>query len=218
MDKNTPTGPDNFFTDPSRFLHIFDTFFPYKISMSYPMVLRWFAVVLTLQGMAGSGWSKTPRQVKVDAINLLLPGENSIDPEDLDPRFLLKVSRVVKRLKKQGHSPVFGSTYRSPKRQDFIFTVSIYAALLGRQPATYVRGGFSCHNRRKNGKPAALAADIVPGDDLSLAQKARFYKALGKAARREGLIWGGAWKKSNPKWRDHGLGWDPAHIQSRRCR
>ena len=29
--------------------------------------------------------------------------------------------------------------------------------------------------------------------------------------------WGGSWAKTNPTWRKYGLGWDPAHVQSRQC-
>ena len=67
---------------------------------------------------------------------------------------------------------------------------------------------FSFHNSQKpDGTPNAYAADIV---DLRwgwepAAEKNGFWKALGKAAQDEGLVWGGSWKGFT----------DVAHVQNR---
>ena len=149
-----------------------------------------------------------------------LPGEETNDRAKLDPVFATHVEAIVAGLRAEGHDPRDAATYRDPERQDFIYDVGQLLEMFGARPMTRARGGRSCHNNRAlTGDAAALAADIVPGPDLTTAaQKAAFFHALGKAAKARGLGWGGDWARKNPDWKKHGLGWDPAHVQSPRCR
>jgi len=91
--------------------------------------------------------------------------------------------------------------------------------------ATRARGGQSCHNHTVGGEPASWAADVwdgglslglMVGDHEALAAQVPFLHALGVAARAEGLAWGGDWSRRAP-WSELGLGWDPAHLEDRRC-
>ena len=146
-------------------------------------------------------------------------GKSSRSLEDLDPVFRGKVQRVLDRLRRQGYQPEIMSTYRSARRQDLIFELSQVARWLGRKPWTQARGGQSCHNSvDAQGQPAALAVDILDEQRQSGDDSAKFYHALGKAAAAQSLGWGGRWKRSNPYWKRKGLGWDPGHLQSWRCR
>lgn len=44
-----------------------------------------------------------------------------------------------------------------------------------------------------------------------------FLRALGAAAKDEGLRWGGDWHGKPSAWDSHGLGWDPAHVELTPC-
>ncbi len=152
------------------------------------------------------------------ALNLLLPGHSSVSLDSLDPDFRARVQKVVLGLHKRGYSPRVVSSYRSPMRQDVIFTASTVSRFVGRGTYTQVSGGQSCHNHEVDGDAAALAIDITDPHADTMRAKATFYKALGAEAKKAGLAWGGNWKRSNRAWRRYGLGWDPGHIESRRCR
>lgn len=148
------------------------------------------------------------------------PGAETDSMHALDPKFRPALERVLARLRKQGWHPYVRSTYRSPRRQEAMYNMSQARELFGAGPGTHAKGGESCHNHRTDDdQPGALAADIVPGegDKQDTRSRARFYWALGKAARAEGMVWGGSWAKTNPTWRKYGLGWDPGHVQSKRC-
>ncbi len=146
----------------------------------------------------------------------LLPGQETNDRAALDPRFRAKVERVLSALQKEGFRPRLVSSYRSARRQNAYCTLGRISQKLGSGPWTQARGLHSCHNARTPDGPASLAADVVPTAHTA-SEKARFYWALGRAAERQGLRWGGRWRQTNKLWARFGLGWDPAHIQSRRC-
>ena len=75
----------------------------------------------------------------------------------------------------------------------------------------------SCHNNVRKGKPSSLAIDLhIYG--ASEEQTIDFYKQLRSKATQAGLISGGNFKKSNAYWREHGLGWDPGHVQTASCK
>jgi hypothetical protein len=154
------------------------------------------------------------------ARNLVLPGVERHRMADLESGFRRDVERVLAALRRRGFEPRVLVTYRDSRRQDLIHGVSRLAERLGLDPITRVRGGRSCHNRTgSDGEPAALAVDLGSSrSDLTLKQQACFYRALGAAARDRGLVWGGSWRRRNATWRRFGLGWDPGHIQSPRCR
>ena len=68
----------------------------------------------------------------------------------------------------------------------------------------------------KKGKRASLAVDlhIYKSHERNVA----FYLRLRELVRKAGLESGGDFKKSNPIWAKHGLGWDPGHVQVLNCR
>ena len=90
------------------------------------------------------------------------------------------------------------------------------------------KGGDSCHNKQdRSGKPAATAVDIWGKPygafiawklDIHFNEHIRFFNALGKVVADVGLEWGGRWTSQHSIWTEHGLGWDPAHIQMGRCK
>ena len=143
-----------------------------------------------------------------------LTGERS-DLAALHPDFLPRVEAVLARLEAAGHPARLSATWRSPWRQDVVLALSRLSERLGRAPGTRVQGGASCHNQQLHGVPASAAADVrmrLPG---TRDAQATFYKALGAAARAEGLRWGGDWAQRSPTWAAYGLGWDPGHIEAR---
>ena len=150
--------------------------------------------------------------------NAALPGVATTQLSHLDPNFRAKVDRVLTTLRDQGYEPRIASTYRSARRQDALFTLGRVSQRLGGPPWTNARGGMSCHNKARGTTPASQAIDIVPPRRLRTASaKSKFYGALGVAAESEGLRWGGRWSQRNPTWARYGLGWDPGHVQSKRC-
>ena len=80
---------------------------------------------------------------------------------------------------------------------------------------TLVRGGGSCHNRERDGEPAAVAVDLRPARGLDHAAQVCFFRALGAAAHAAKLRWGGDWKRRDPTWAPDDLGWDPGHVEDR---
>jgi peptidoglycan L-alanyl-D-glutamate endopeptidase CwlK len=144
----------------------------------------------------------------------------SSDLADLDPAFRARVDRVVSRLVTAGYAPVASCTFRSADTQDLLYGVAPGVA-------TRAKGGQSCHNHAAaDGSPAAWAADlwnggmnlgILAGLSYALDAQVPFLRALGAAARAEGVAWGGDWSHRPGPWADRGLGWDPAHLEDRRC-
>ena len=148
-------------------------------------------------------------------LDLPLPGTESRSLSHLHPRFRTEVEAVLTELRSQGLSPRVSATWRSPRRQEALFALSALGELAGRGPATKVRGGDSCHNQEADGAPAAVAIDIRARRPASLDEQAAVYQALGRAAHKRGLRWGGDWMRTNPTWAAYGLGWDPAHLEAR---
>ncbi len=145
----------------------------------------------------------------------LVPGHATVDLDHLHPDFRPRVARVVARLEAEGHTVRVAGVWRSPERQDAIYAFSQLAERLGGSPGTRARGGTSCHNQEADGDPASAAIDLRGGSGLTIDEQAAFYRALGDAARDEGLRWGGDWTRSNPTWARRGLGWDPGHVEDR---
>ena len=64
-------------------------------------------------------------------------------------------------------------------------------------------------------KPASLAVDLhIYGE--SVHKTVQFYKRLRDLSVKAGLRSGGNFKKTNPHWKQFGLGWDPGHVYLRR--
>jgi hypothetical protein len=114
----------------------------------------------------------------------------------LDPDLRPKVEKILKSLTDSGFQPKIFFGWRSVQVQLEIFN----------QGNTTVK--FSFHNAQKpDGTPNSHAADIVDkrwGWDPP-AEKNGFWKALGKAAKDQSLVWGGDWKGFT----------DVAHVQNR---
>jgi hypothetical protein len=145
-----------------------------------------------------------------------LPGEDIASLEVMHPDFLPAVDAVVAELEAAGWQVRVSSGWRSPERQDAIYHLGQLGVRLGASPWTSLRGGMSCHNQlQDDGSPGAAAVDLSPGGVEQLEQRAAFYQALGQAASRRGLRWGGSFRRSNPVWARYGMGWDPAHIEDR---
>jgi hypothetical protein len=110
----------------------------------------------------------------------------------LHPELRGKVLTIMQVLRSQGFNPMLNYGWRSSKEQ----------AMLVKRGWSKV--SFSFHNATLNGKPAAVAADIVDASFIrhskdrmltggsEVARKA-FWSALGKAAKDQGLVWGGDW-------------------------
>lgn len=127
-------------------------------------------------------------------------GDSSSWPQErklasLHPRFRPRVSAVIARLRADRFRPVIVYGWRSVAVQERLF----------RAGTSKVR--FSFHNAQTpDGLPAAWAVDLVDDRWYWREPDAHvFFRALGRAAKAEGLIWGGDWK-----FRD----W--AHVQGRR--
>jgi len=105
-----------------------------------------------------------------------------------------KVERVTDALKAQGFRPKIVYAWRS---------VAVQQELVAKGRS---RVRFSFHNAQKrDGSPRAYAADIIDRRwAWSATAKANgFWEALGNAAKREGLFWGGDWRSFK----------DWAHVQ-----
>ncbi len=145
-----------------------------------------------------------------------LPGDDVASLEVLHPELRPRVDAVVAELETQGWEVRISSGWRSSERQEAIYAVGQVGERLGRSPWSRVRGGRSCHNQvLADGSPGSAAVDLAPAGVEDLAQRAAFYQALGDAAHRQGLRWGGDFAQSNAVWARYGMGWDPAHIEDR---
>lgn len=116
-------------------------------------------------------------------------GVSSTSLQALDPSFAPKVSAMLAALSAQGWQPRIVSGWRSIDEQAKL-------KAMGRSTVS-----FSFHNAvNASGQPAALAVDVVDkryGYGTTTSTKdgaARFWPALGAAAKAQGLFWGGDWK------------------------
>lgn len=135
----------------------------------------------------------------------LLPGEERRDLDSLAPAFRACVAELLEHLPDHGFHPVVRGTWRNARRQ------GLYHRLGGSQRAT----GSLHQAMGAAGDPAAAAVDIAdlwPLIDFDHA--AAFYIALRDIAPGHGLVTGGTWARSNPRWAAYDLGWDPGHVQS----
>ncbi len=128
-------------------------------------------------------------------------GDSSRWPQEkkllsLHESFRPKVEAVLASLREDGFQPHIVYAWRS------------IAVQLGLVACGKSKVRFSFHNAQMpDGTPASYAADIVDSRWLwtPAAESNGFWRALGAAARAQGLVWGGDWK-SFP---------DLAHIQAR---
>lgn len=126
-----------------------------------------------------------------------------------------KVHAVLTDLEGHGLKPLIASsTYRTPAQQ----------RKLKRQGRSKLSWGFHCAT--KNGKPCALAADIVDANK-GWGASFKFWMMLGSSATAHGMEWGGFWGLPKAlrhelkrawlykRWERRKIGWDPAHIQTK---
>jgi len=112
----------------------------------------------------------------------------------MNPQFRVKVKAVIKALKEDGFKPKIFYGWRSEAVQ-----LDLYI-----RKRSKVK--FSFHNAaKKDGVPNAFAADIIDSRYAwsDKPETKKFWEALGKAAKVQGLYWGGDWKSFK----------DWAHIQ-----
>ncbi|MCB1934725.1 MAG: M15 family metallopeptidase [Nitrosomonas sp.] len=141
-------------------------------------------------------WANSPVHV-----NEQWSGDSSKWPQtkklqSLNPAFRIKVQNVLDALAQRGFQPKIFFGWRSVAVQQELFA----------KGRTKVR--FSFHNAQKpDGTPNAYAADIID-KRWGWNQEAKdngFWSALGEAAKKQGLVWGGDWTSFK----------DVAHIQGR---
>lgn len=140
------------------------------------------AVALWPQGVGTSSAAQR------NALVLGEGGDSSIDrnPANLLPGFRARLERVFLRMQAQGFRPILWEGRRSQAR----------AAMLAR------RGTGIVHSMHVPG----AAADVLD-HDLHWNAPQAFWKALGAAAKAEGLVWGGDFKRG-----------DVDHLQAVRTR
>jgi peptidoglycan L-alanyl-D-glutamate endopeptidase CwlK len=106
--------------------------------------------------------------------------------DSLNPEFRKKVEKVILDLKSQGYKP----------RIDYGWRDLAYQQELVKKGAS--KTTFSWHNvTTDKGEPAALAVDFIDNSvfkNKKWDDNAKFWEDLGKAARKQGLVWGGDWK------------------------
>ena len=102
----------------------------------------------------------------------------------MKPELAIKVRQVLAALSAKGFQPKVFYGWRS---------VTVQARLFA-EGKSKVKFGF--HNAQKpDGTPNAYAADIIDSRYAwnKEAERSGFWKALGAAAKAQGLVWGGDW-------------------------
>jgi hypothetical protein len=118
---------------------------------------------------------KPPREISADR-----------DLAKLAPRFRAAVERVLAEMRRAGFQPAVVEALRTPERQEYLFGFG-RSYDDGRGVVTQAStADWSWHGY-------GLAVDIVCAKRAWDAPP-EFWRALGAAARDEGLVWGGDWK------------------------
>lgn len=150
---------------------------------------------------------------------LLCPGETSAELSSLDGRFSEQLTPILDQLESEGFSVSVSDAYRSHEKQRCYLKISkAIKEYTGQNGFTTVYR--SCHNNVRAGEPASLAVDlrVNAGWIRSREEEAAFYLRLRELVRSaKGLKSGGDFLQSNPRWAEHGLGWDPGHVEVRGC-
>ena len=140
------------------------------------------------------------------------PGLESSNPLHLDPDFRAKINTILQNLEARGTPFVIRATFRDSVRQSYYKS----------QGWSSVSKSYHMNVDMDRGRPAALAADLVPRDisvEPPNQQAADAYLALLEEAQRTGLTTGATWFVGNlgrtTPWRKWSVGWDPAHVK--RC-
>jgi hypothetical protein len=137
-----------------------------------------------------------------------VPGTSDLAP--LAPAFRIKVITVLAELTEQGFDAVVAESIRTPERQASIFgkgrtVAQVVAAGLDAKYAWPDNPDGICTNAASHLFSVhghGLAVDVVSKSKQWNAPQA-FWNALGAAAQKHGLTWGGTWKRPH----------DVPHIQ-----
>ena len=158
---------------------------------------------------------------------LVFPGRHTVRLDHLEPEFRVQIETLIERMEGHGYRVRVESTYRSERRQDFLYRLPLYGREKGvRGGFTNAPGGHSCHNSvGVDGQPASLAVDLwgyrfgplLSLNRRALARHAEYFEVLGEEAKALGLNWGGDFSGESP-WQSLGIGKDPPHVSSKRCR
>ena len=111
---------------------------------------------------------------------------------DLHPQMQPMVTRFLANARAAGIDLLVTCTYRSNEEQAALYAIG--RTKPGRI-VTNARLGRSTHNNTLNGKPAALAVDVVPLRDGKPVWSASdpVWKRVGEIGEKVGLEWAGRW-------------------------
>ena len=111
---------------------------------------------------------------------------------DLHPQMQPIMTRFLANARAAGIDLLVTCTYRSNEEQAALYAIG--RTKPGRI-VTNARPGRSTHNNTLNGKPAALAADVVPLRDGKPVWSASdpVWKRVGEIGEKVGLEWAGRW-------------------------
>ena len=112
---------------------------------------------------------------------------------DLHPQMQPMVTRFLANARAAGIDLLVTCTYRSNEEQAALYAIG--RTKPGRI-VTNAKPGRSTHNNTLNGKPAALAVDVVPLRDGKPVWSASdpVWKRVGEIGEKVGLEWAGRWK------------------------
>jgi peptidoglycan LD-endopeptidase CwlK len=111
---------------------------------------------------------------------------------DLHPQMQPMVTRFLANARAAGIDLLVTCTYRSNAEQAALYAIG--RTKPGRI-VTNAKPGRSTHNNTLNGKPAALAVDVVPLRDGKPVWSASdpVWKRVGEIGEKVGLEWAGRW-------------------------
>lgn len=111
---------------------------------------------------------------------------------DLHPQMQPMVTRFLANARTAGIDLLVTCTYRSNEEQAALYAIG--RTKPGRI-VTNAKPGRSTHNNTLNGKPAALAVDVVPLRDGKPVWAASdpVWKRVGEIGEKVGLEWAGRW-------------------------
>jgi len=116
--------------------------------------------------------------------------------DDLDITMQQPALELIHQCRLIGIDLLVTCTFRSAAEQDILYAQGRTAPGI---ICTHATGGQSLHNTTKNGKPAALAFDVVPIINgraywTHTGKGAKIWQTIGEAGEKLGLEWGGRWK------------------------
>lgn len=113
---------------------------------------------------------------------------------DLHPLMQPIVTRLLANARAAGIDLLVTCTYRSNAEQAALYAIG--RTKPGRI-VTNAKPGSSYHNTTKDGKPAALAVDVVPlrGGKPVWSASDPVWKKVGEMGEKVGLEWAGRWAR-----------------------